>query len=113
MKYSIATHATLVAALVLSVALTACMGLPDAYFKDNVGKATQQEVTAKLGDPDHRYPLEGGGAKWIYIIHVSTATYLTYANADAEVCYNYELIFDDKQVLQRWQGNNKNCGTVN
>ncbi len=104
---------TLVLALAISAVLTACMGLPDAYFKENVGKATQDEVTARLGSPDHRYALDNGETKWIYIIHVSTATYLTYANPDAEVCYNYELLFDDKKVLKSWQTNNKACGTVN
>lgn len=105
--------ATGILALAVSAALTACMGLPDAYFQDNVGKATQDEVTSRLGRPDHHYALENGESKWVYIIHVSTATYLTYANPDAEVCYNYELIFDDKQVLKSWQTNNKACGTVN
>ncbi|MFM8552361.1 MAG: hypothetical protein ACKOCD_08670 [Nitrospiraceae bacterium] len=100
-------------ALTLSALLTACMGLPDAYFKDNVGKATQDEVTARLGSPDHRYPMDNGESKWIYIIHVSTATYLTYANTDAEVCYNYELIFDANNVLKSWAGNNKACGAIN
>lgn len=105
--------ATLVLALVWSAMLTACMGLPDAYFKDNVGKATQDDVAARLGSPDHRYPLESGGAKWVYIIHVSTATYLTYANPDAEMCYYYELIFDERHVLKSWQTHDQACGTVN
>lgn len=105
--------ATLVLALVWSAMLTACMGLPDAYFKDNMGKATQDEVTARLGSPDHRYSLETGETKWVYIIHVSTATYLTYANPDAEMCYYYELIFDEQHVLKSWQTHNKACGTVN
>lgn len=104
---------TLVLALALSAALTACMGLPDAYFKENVGKATQDEVTARLGNPDHRYALDNGETKWIYIIHVSTATYLTYANTDAEVCYNYELLFDDRKVLKSWKTNSKDCGAIN
>jgi len=99
--------------LVLSAWLTGCATLPDDYFKQNVGKATQAEVTARLGSPDHRYAMENGESKWVYIIHVSTATYLTYANTDAEVCYNYDLIFDDKQVLKTWKTNNKACGTVN
>ena len=104
---------TLVLALTVSAVLTACMGLPDAYFKENVGKATQDEVTARLGSPDHRYALDNGETKWIYIIHVSTATYLTYANPDAEMCYYYELIFDERHVLKSWQTHDQACGTVN
>ena len=44
---------------------------------------------------------------------MSTATYLTYANTDAEVCYNYELLFDDRKVLKSWKTNSKDCGAIN
>jgi outer membrane protein assembly factor BamE (lipoprotein component of BamABCDE complex) len=101
------------AAWVLSVLLLSCTTLPDDYFKKNVGKATQEEVRAKLGDPDHRYQLDNGESKWVYIQHVSYATYLTYANTDAETCYNYDLIFDSQKVLKSWKEETKDCGTIN
>lgn len=101
------------AMLVLSALLLSCASLPDDYFTQNVGKATQQEVRDKLGDPDHRYTLENGETQWIYIVHVSYATYLTYANKDAETCYNYDLRFDRQGVLKSWNQVTKDCGTIN
>jgi outer membrane protein assembly factor BamE (lipoprotein component of BamABCDE complex) len=106
-------RAGLGAVVVLSAACLSCASLPDDYLKQNVGKATQEDVQAKLGDPDHRYPMESGESKWIYIQHVSYATYLTYANKDAETCYNYELIFDSNKVLKSWKEATKDCGTIN
>jgi hypothetical protein len=97
----------------LSLLLLSCASLPDDYFKQNVGKATQEEVRAKMGDPDHKYTLEDGQTKWVYIVHVSYATYLTYANKDAETCYNYDLIFDQQGILKSWNEVTKSCGTIN
>lgn len=101
------------ATVILSALLLSCASLPDDYLKQNVGKASQEEIRAKLGDPDHKYPLENGATRWIYIVHVSYATYLTYANNDAETCYNYDLIFDRQGVLKSWSEVTKDCGTIN
>jgi outer membrane protein assembly factor BamE (lipoprotein component of BamABCDE complex) len=101
------------AAVILSSLILACSTLPDDYLKKNTGKATQEDIRAKLGDPDHRYQLENGESKWVYIQHVSYATYLTYANKDAETCYNYDLTFDSQKVLKSWKEETKDCGTIN
>lgn len=96
-----------------TLAILACAPVPDRYLKDNVGKVTQEEVKAKLGPPDHTWTLENGGSRWEYIIHVSYATYLTYANRDAEACYSYDLIFDAQKVLRKWSEVTYDCGTIN
>lgn len=108
-----ARHGLAGALAVLSALLLSCASLPDDYLKQSAGKATQEEIRAKMGDPDHRYTLEDGGTRWIYIVHVSYATYLTYANKDAETCYNYELIFDRQGILKSWNEVTKDCGAVN
>lgn len=96
-----------------SLALLACAPVPDRYLKNNVGKVTQEEVKAQLGDPDHIETLGNGGSHWKYIIHVSYATYLTYANRDAETCYSYELTFDAQKVLRKWSEVTYDCGAIN
>lgn len=106
-------HKSILALAALSSLLLSCASLPDDYLKQQVGKATQDEVRAKMGDPDHHYTLEDGQTKWVYIVHVSYATYLTYANKDAETCYNYDLIFDRQGILKSWNEVTTNCGTIN
>ncbi len=102
----------LVAGLV-SLALLSCAPGPDRYLKSNVGKATQEDVKAQLGPPDHIDTLGDGGARWKYVIHVSYATYLTYANRDSETCYSYELTFDAQKVLRKWSEVTYDCGAIN
>lgn len=108
-----ARHQTILALAAFSWLLLSCASLPDDYLKQSVGKATQEEVRAKMGDPDHKYTLEDGQTKWVYIVHVSYATYLTYANKNAETCYNYDVIFDRQGVLKSWNEVTKDCGTIN
>lgn len=100
-------------AVVLSAAGTACTPMPTIYLKEHVGRVTQDEVEAQLGPPFDRGTLPDGQTRWEYVDHESYATYLTYSNPDAEVCYIYELLFDARKVLRHWSYRTKNCGTVN
>lgn len=99
--------------IALAIGMLACAQGPERYLKAHVGTVTEDDVQAQLGDPDHRQPLENGGAKWVYLRHVSYATYLTYANRDSEVCYKYELIFDPQKVLRNWSETTYDCGAIN
>ena len=106
-------QAAVMTAVAMLWALASCAQGPEPYLKTHVGQVTQDEVQAQLGQPDHRDALENGGSKWTYIHHVSTATYLTYANPDAEMCYRYELMIDAQKILRDWSKAAYACGTVN
>jgi hypothetical protein len=82
--------------------LTACEPVPDRYLVKETGRATMDAVRAELGPPDYKKDLPDGGAEWIYAVKWSTATFMTYASHDAEVCYEYTLTFDRAQVLRQW-----------
>ena len=99
--------------LLLAASLQACGALPDWYIRHHVGQATQDEIVAEMGSPAEKETLPDGGARWTYHDHVSYATYLTYSNPDAEVCYTYKLIFDAQRVLQSYDKDSRNCGAVN
>jgi len=99
-------------AFVLVVSLHAC-ALPDWYLRHHVGKATQDDIVTEMGQPSKKESLPDGGSRWVYHQHVSYATYLTYSNPDAEVCYTYILTFDARGVLQQWDKKSRNCGAVN
>lgn len=93
--------------------LASCAQGPERYLEAHVGAVSQGEVQAQLGKPDHIEAVEHGGSKWVYIHHVSYATYLTYANPDAETCYRYELLFDAHNILRNWSKATYDCGPVN
>ncbi|WP_447975407.1 hypothetical protein [Nitrospira sp. Kam-Ns4a] len=86
----------------LPVALLACAPIPDHYLNREAGRATQESVRVELGPPDYVRDLGDGRTVWIYAIKWSTATYLTYANPDAQVCNEYSLTFDATKVLREW-----------
>lgn len=86
----------------LTVALFACAPIPDHYLNRQAGRATQDNVRAELGPPDYTKDLGDGRTAWIYAVKWSTATYLTYADPDAEVCNEYTLTFDAQKILRKW-----------
>lgn len=106
-------RATVMVAVALLWSLTSCAQGPERYLKAHVGNVSQDEVQAQLGKPDHIQSLENGGSKWVYIHHVSYATYLTYANRDSETCYRYDLIFDAQKILRTWSEETYDCGAIN
>ena len=105
-------HFHLFLLLILLFANVACTG-SDWYLRHHVGHATQNDVVAEMGQPATKETLPDGGSRWVYHDHVSYATYLTYSNPDAEVCYTYDLTFDAGNVLRSWNKSSKNCGAVN
>lgn len=96
----------------LAISLSAC-GTPEWYLRHHVGQSTQDDIVAEMGQPSEKEPLPDGGSRWTYHHHVSYATYLTYSNPDAEVCYTYRLTFDARGVFQSWDKQSRNCGAVN
>lgn len=89
-------------AAVWLAALAACEPVPDRYLVKETGHATMDAIRAELGPPDYHKDLPDGGAEWVYAVKWSTATFMTYASHDAEVCYEYTLTFDREQVLRKW-----------
>jgi len=99
-------------ATILIVGLQACT-YPDWYLQHHSGLATQDQIVDEMGQPAKKEALPDGGSRWTYYHHVSYATYLTYSNPDAEVCYTYVLTFDAQGLLQNWNRYSRNCGAVN
>lgn len=102
----------LLVSLLLSSTFLSCAPASERYLRHHVGQATQDDVVVEMGQPAKKESLSGG-SQWVYHDHVSYATYLTYSNPDAEVCYTYVLTFDARNVLQSWNKSSRNCGAVN
>ena len=85
-------------ACIVFVSLSSCRALitppKQLYLEDATGKATQEEVVQKWGQPLEQRKLSSGESVWVYRETLHGA----YGH---EECQAYELIFND-QILKRW-----------
>ena len=87
----------------LSVALPACTSWQAQYLTERMHKASQEEVTARLGKPTEVKKLDGGGTEWIYHYFPDSPFNYAYKGHPAEPdCQEYILTFDERQVLTYW-----------
>ncbi|MBI2880822.1 MAG: hypothetical protein HYY21_04490 [Candidatus Tectomicrobia bacterium] len=88
---------------ILILALVSCTPWRDTYLTEGVNRATQDDVTKRLGPPHFQRELTGGGTVWTYQQqHVSffeTGTRTT----GQSYCLEYVLIFDRERVLREWR----------
>lgn len=112
--------------LALTGGLTACGGPGwDGYFKQGVGRLTQDDVREKLGPPHAaKTPVLGGDSLWVYRVALSeqelsqwTPTFLVEASQSIGslvgkptdqpkptlYCYRYLLTFTEDRVLKSWR----------
>lgn len=83
-------------------ALTGCAVAKDPYLAGHVGRATEREVLARLGEPLFMLPGEGGGVRWIYREGDIWVTKQPAQGRAASDCLEYHLTFDSRKVLTDW-----------
>ena len=96
---SVMLRATL---LILGLALGACAVAKDQYLVGHVGRATERDVRAKLGDPAFMQPGERGGIRWVYRDRGSWMRSDSGKNAESSDCVEYHLAFDRRSLLTDW-----------
>jgi hypothetical protein len=80
-----------VVALVAAVSLTACAPWRVEYLRDAVDRATQDEITTKLGPPQAARELATGETVWRYLSYQGDL-----------LCLEYILRFDQAGILRQW-----------
>ena len=83
--------------LVLAVfLLEACTPWRATYLKESVGKASQDDVTKRLGPPHLEKSLTDGSIVWTYQ-HRSAVV-----EGTGGECIQYVLVFDKSMILRDW-----------
>ena len=91
------------AGLILWVLGTACTPWQADYLKAQVSKASEEEVTARLGHPAEVKVLEDGGSEWIYHVFSDSLFDYSYRGHEAEPdCREYILTFNERHILTYW-----------
>jgi hypothetical protein len=75
----------------LALALSACEGQQERYFRKNVNRASQDLVAKQFGPPHRAQELTTGETVWVYESR---------GRAD---CTAYILRFDQTKVLRDWK----------
>jgi hypothetical protein len=80
-----------VVATVAAFSLTACTPWRIAYLRDSVNRATQDEITTRLGPPHAVRALTNGETVWRYQSYQGDL-----------LCLEYILRFDPAGILRQW-----------
>jgi hypothetical protein len=80
-----------VVATVAALSLTACTPWRMAYLRDSVNRATQDEITTRLGPPHAARELMNGETVWRYQSYQGDL-----------LCLEYILRFDRAGILRQW-----------
>ena len=80
-----------VAATVAAFSLTVCTPWRIAYLRDSVNRATQDEITTRLGPPHAARALTNGEVVWRYQSYQGDL-----------LCLEYVLRFDQAGILRQW-----------
>lgn len=80
-----------VVATVAAFSLTACTPWRIAYLRDAVNRATQDEITIRLGPPTAARALTNGETVWRYQSYQGDL-----------LCLEYILRFDPAGILRQW-----------
>ena len=114
------------AILALVVLSAACSGpWRDLYFKDGVGRLTQDDIREKLGSPHTtKTPALGGDSVWTYRVSMSDRELDSWSTPGLSsagdsvgalmskpgegpkptlYCYRYTLTFSEQKVLKSWK----------
>src|SRR5262245_9534458 len=75
----------------MTLALVACEGREERYFRKNVNRTSQDAVARQFGPPHRAHELTTGDTVW------------TYESRDRLDCTAYILRFDQKKVLRDWK----------
>ena len=75
----------------LSLALVACEGQQERYFRRNVNRVSQDAVAKQFGPPNRAQELTTGETVWAYESRVRSD------------CTAYILRFDETKVLRDWK----------
>ncbi len=115
MKRATAHHklvSGLVMSAILAVILTSCLPSQWEYLVESTGRATQEEVTDRLGAPFQTESLEDGGSLWTYRYEVRSSVFVGSRGdmVGGAPCIEYLLTFDRKKVLTYWT--RQLCGMV-
>jgi hypothetical protein len=76
---------------VAAFSLTACTPWRIAYLRDSVNRATQDEITTRLGPPHAARALTNGEMVWRYQSYQGDL-----------LCLEYILRFDPAGILRQW-----------
>lgn len=104
--------------LFLLVGLSACTAWQEGYLKDQVHKASEQDVHSRLGRPTEVKQLErteaclgapgaggceSGGTEWLYHVFSDPIFDFGYKGQPAEqTCKEYILTFNERRILTYW-----------
>ena len=89
--------------LLLLLGASACSTWQADYLKDQVHKATEQDVTARLGKPTEVKQLDDGGTEWLYHVFSTGLFDFGYKGQPAEqICKEYVLTFNERRILTYW-----------
>jgi hypothetical protein len=80
-----------VVATLAAFSLTACTPWRIAYLRDAVNRATQDEITTRLGPPHAARELTTGETVWRYLSYQGDL-----------LCLEYILRFDQAGILRQW-----------
>ncbi len=79
-----------------------CAVQKEPYLQGHVGRATEQDVRAKFGEPRFMQPGEGGGIRWVYREGDGWFVSKSTPSGTSPDCVEYHLSFDSRKVLTDW-----------
>lgn len=85
------------------VVLLSCASWQADYLAQQIHKASQEDVAARLGQPTQVKALDGGGTEWLYNVFSDSIFNYAYKGHPAEQdCAEYILTFNDRNILTYW-----------
>lgn len=79
-----------------------CAVKKEPYLAGHVGRATEQDVRVKLGEPRFMQPGESGGIRWVYREGDRWFADKPTPGGASSDCVEYHLTFDSRKVLRDW-----------
>ena len=89
-------------AVLILAATVSCAPWRDTYLTDSVNRATQDDVTKRLGPPHFSRELTAGGRVWTYQYRDITS-FGDPIRTLRSYCLEYVLIFDKNDILREWR----------
>jgi hypothetical protein len=92
--------------ILILLSLVSCTPWRVSYLEEAANRATQDDVTKKLGPPHSTRELDTGESVWTYQYRGSSVSGSGGYVSGGSHCREYILTFDQNKILREWRRQN-------